>query len=245
MRSTTSRSCRFLDLSRNSLEQLAQIHLMGLSNLLSFNVSENRLTSLPEALFHGCSRLRVVDLSRNFIRDVHLKAFSQVIPSLEVLHLERNQIDRITTHLFDSKTLKEIYLDNNLLTAIDVGAFGARLSVISIQNSHLVELQSGVISGFDNLQNVTIANNPWLKSLSNMTLGGESSKVSNLNLANNALTSLSPILVRWGNMTSVNLTGNEWNCDCTMTWMMDSVHGDQVTYAEYTTHIHLFLGLLL
>ena len=35
-------------------------------------------------------------------------------------------------------------------------------------------------------------------------------------------------------MTSVNITGNNWNCDCTMTWMMQSVHGDQVTYASYT-----------
>ena len=46
--------------------------------------------------------------------------------------------------------------------------------------------------------------------------------VENIDFSNNALESLPENLLRWTKIKELNLNGNLWNCDCKMSWLVNT-----------------------
>jgi len=47
-----------------------------------------------------------------------------------------------------------------------------------------------------------------------------------LDLSNNGLAGLSPGVASWSELSSVNLQGNPWRCECNLQWMLDELLPD-------------------
>nr|CAD7197533.1 unnamed protein product [Timema douglasi] len=135
-----------LSLDNNILETVHPDAFRNCSSLQDLNLNGNVLTAVPLAL-KDMRLLRTVDLGENSISDLHDPGFkgmtnlyglrligNQVtnltknmfanLPSLQILNLARNKIQRVDHGTFDAnKNLQAIRLDANMLADIN-GLFG-------------------------------------------------------------------------------------------------------------------------
>ena len=134
--------------------------------------------------------------------------------TLELLDLSGTNLTKIANHEFHKMYfLRKLFLnDMRNLRHIEPVAFnGLDLEVIEIKNNPKLEYIDE--KAFYNSYADEIPN-----------------RVQNLDLSNNALRTLSEILLNWTD-TNVILTGNQWNCDCQLAWMLDLKLNDLVTCA--------------
>ncbi|XP_071443229.1 chaoptin, partial [Hetaerina americana] len=90
---SNSSQLQFLDLSGNHLERLGERAFEGVSRLV-LNISGNRLSSLPEAIFDRSRlhSLESIDLSANLFRSAPIRALSRQFFSLSHLSLANNTL---------------------------------------------------------------------------------------------------------------------------------------------------------
>lgn len=86
-----------------------------------------------------------------------------LLPSLFVLHLERNAISKLEhTALLSSVTpkLRELYLTNNTITAVAKGALdSAFLSILHLDSNQLTEVPTHALSDAPNLEELKLSHN--------------------------------------------------------------------------------------
>ena len=88
---------------------------------------------------------------------------------------------------------------------------------------NLTQVDRGAFHGLKNLKNLEIKNNPELKSIhKNAFSNSENSVLEYVDFSNNALETLSVTLLKWTEIKEINLNGNNWNCDCQMSWLVTS-----------------------
>ena len=209
-----------LHLDGNLISDLHKTHFMGLRSLSYLNISGNRLSEIEDYLFQGCENLRILDLSHNSIDTLTPESFKQHFTSLEELHLQHNKINHIYEGLFNIHTLKYINLDNNKLRTIDSFSFGSGLTSISIQHSiRLKEIVADVFHHSTKLSRIMVANNDNLVYISSRAFSDQIMEADVI-LANNSIAKLPVDLFHWKNSTDVDLTGNYWDCDCNLAWII-------------------------
>ena len=124
--------------------------------------------------------------------------------TLELLDLSGTNLTKIANHEFHKMSfLRKLFLNDM---------------------RHLRHIEPVAFNGLD-LEVIEIKNNPNLeyideKAFYNSLSDEIPNRVQNLDLSNNALRTLSEILLNWTD-TNVILTGNQWNCDCKLAWMLD------------------------
>ncbi|OQR73829.1 leucine-rich transmembrane protein-like [Tropilaelaps mercedesae] len=109
---------RFLDLSKNNLTAIPYA-ISTLHNLQFLNVSSNRLRRLePQSQFSSWKRLRLLDLSSNYIDKLELLDLKPSSATVERLLLDNNDIASVPQEWssLPLPQLKEISINNNALT---------------------------------------------------------------------------------------------------------------------------------
>ena len=132
--------------------------------------------------------------------------------TLELLDLSGTNLTKVANHEFHKMTLLRKLFLNDLpyLKNIEPVAFhGLELEVIEIKNN-------------PNLNYIDE------KAFYDSYVDENPNRVQNLDLSNNALKTLSKSLLNWTD-TNVILTGNQWNCDCKIAWMIDLQLDELVT----------------
>ena len=144
-------------------------------------------------------------LARNPLSHIPVTQLNSIKESLELLDLSGTNLTKIRNHEFHKLLfLKKLFLnDNEFLTTIEPVAF----------------------NGLESLEVLEIKNNPKLdyidpKAFYNSLADEYPNPVQNLDLSNNALRTLSKSLLNW-NETNIILGGNQWNCNCHLSWMLD------------------------
>ncbi|XP_073669895.1 vasorin b [Paramisgurnus dabryanus] len=107
-----------LYLFKNGIKTVSQEDLDGLGNLEMLDLSQNKLTELPDRVFEPLSTLHNLDLSGNQIVHISQDSFAG-LDVLERLYLGDNQIESIHSAAFDRlEQLLELKLQGNKLTMI-------------------------------------------------------------------------------------------------------------------------------
>ena len=105
-----------LVLRQNRINELATDTFSGLENLISIDLSDNRVAEIPAGAFSN-QFLNEVNISGNAIREIGQQTFTD-LPILEVLDLSRNSIIGIKNGAFDNiPRLKKLFLSKNRMSS--------------------------------------------------------------------------------------------------------------------------------
>ena len=103
-----------LNLSNQKLNKWPQ-EIFLCRNLRKLNLSKNQLDYIPKEI-SSLAKLRVLDLSDNNLSQIHTSVF--LVPKLRVLNISNNRIKSLPKQ-FQTASINELILSNNLLTSID------------------------------------------------------------------------------------------------------------------------------
>ncbi|XP_029368302.1 transforming growth factor beta activator LRRC32-like isoform X2 [Echeneis naucrates] len=135
-----------LDLSSNQLDLISEGAFENLAQLeelnLSRNMLNNNLGSNSKAL-QSISRLRNLDISMNSLSDDAAELYLQNKPSLNHLKMTGNSLTRLSHNLFkESKDLRTITIDGNLISVIEQGTFEPllQLETLNLARNNLAHI---------------------------------------------------------------------------------------------------------
>lgn len=135
-----------LDLSSNQLDLISEGAFENLARLeelnLSTNALNNNLGSNSKAL-QSISRLKTLDLSMNGLGDDAVERYLRNKASLDQLKMTGNALTRLSHHLFkESKSLRSITLDDNLISVIEQGTFEplSQLEMLNLAKNNLAHI---------------------------------------------------------------------------------------------------------
>jgi Leucine-rich repeat (LRR) protein len=175
-----------ISLASCSLTVLPDCIVMSLNNIVSLDVSGNQLSALPSLIFSSAS-LATVDLSYNLLTNVFELAPN--LPSLTALYLNNNNFSSVT---FPAGTaLKGL----------------PALATLDLSSTALASIPNTFFSQMTALQALYLRGNQ-LTSIAAGTFEVLGSSLTHLNLASNALTSVS---TNWAALTLLNTLHLEFN----------------------------------
>ncbi|KAJ6647749.1 Leucine-rich repeat-containing protein 4 [Pseudolycoriella hygida] len=174
------------------------------------DLTGNEISSIPQDTFRSAN---LINLQRVFIAKCRLKsieryAFRKLINLVEV-DLSYNMLTAIPSHAFDSTPeLRELKIVANPITRISNEAFihVPQLVRLELSNCRIAELEARAFAGLE-------ASLEWLK------LDGN--RLAEVNAA--TLTSLQ-------NLHGLELSGNPWNCSCSLRPLREWMIKDNIPY---------------
>uniref|UniRef100_A0A1A9W4E0 LRRCT domain-containing protein n=1 Tax=Glossina brevipalpis TaxID=37001 RepID=A0A1A9W4E0_9MUSC len=136
------------------LPKLQDVHVTG---------SARGLHRLESGLFDGLIAVKNIDLSRNGINWIHLRALTR-LPSLMTLKLSYNQISdvgMIGRIVKDLESLKKLRLDHNIINIIEDGSFVdlPYLSELHLNDNRITEIEYGAFLRTPMLKTIYLHNN--------------------------------------------------------------------------------------
>ncbi|XP_055926756.1 toll-like receptor Tollo [Argiope bruennichi] len=178
---------RFLDLSSNQIVALPPLVLRNCEELVELYLQNNSISVLPPGLFTGLQQLQILDLSHNEITshwlgsdtfadlirmttmDVSYNRLTQIDStifrsqySLEVLHLDHNEIEVISDHAFSSLyKLHTLVLNNNRLTRVTPTMFSGLyvLNMLSLSHNDISDVHPDAFRNNSAVMELSLANN--------------------------------------------------------------------------------------
>ena len=150
----------FLDVSSESVSELATGDFVGLTALQTLFLHDNSLTSLPDGLLSGLGALELLWLHDNALTSLPANAFSGS-KALRWIKLDDNELDSLDAALFQGLTaLEDLNLSGNSLDTLPAGIFSelSSLTFLGLDDNDLDgTLPSTVFAG------LTTLNWLWLK----------------------------------------------------------------------------------
>uniref|UniRef100_A0A672IUY9 Uncharacterized protein n=1 Tax=Salarias fasciatus TaxID=181472 RepID=A0A672IUY9_SALFA len=132
-----------LDVSNNQLDLISEGAFENLARLERLNLSRNELNnnlgSNSKAL-QSLSGLKNLDLSMNGLSNDAVELYLRNKPSLDQLRMTGNVLTRLSPNLFrQSKGLRTIIIDENLISEIDQGTFEplSQLETLTLAKNNL------------------------------------------------------------------------------------------------------------
>jgi len=131
---------RILDLSINHINEIFIQDFIGLKNLDTLILRENRLTYLSYAMFTYCRKITTLDLSDNKISMIDSNTF-HLLKQLKILLLSNNPLGQrsLTNHLMKPlKNLEYLDLENAQLENLPPFLFNSnhRLQSVKLRRNH-------------------------------------------------------------------------------------------------------------
>lgn len=136
---TKGNSLDFSGLQLTSLEGLD--HIFGIQNIVQLDLSNNKLTIIPNNAFSFMPNLQVINLDHNQITTIEPLAFNN-LKQLQQLFLDHNKLQKISIELAHLFFLTKLGLANNLIEKIATNAFRDlwRLEIVDLSHNRLVGL---------------------------------------------------------------------------------------------------------
>jgi hypothetical protein len=125
-----------LDLSERSLRRVPS-KCFSFVHLTVVTLDANGLTELPDALFESLNQLCVLSANSNELNELNPK-IRLLRSTLEYLHLEHNQLQRLPLELAELERLRNLSLDCNLLKQLpsDIARLG-RLETLKLYGNDI------------------------------------------------------------------------------------------------------------
>ena len=258
------KSVKELNLESNRISEVSERAFAGCSTLVSLNLEGNLLIKVPTLAFThlihlaelrlGGNSLRVItdstfpslpslvllSLAGNLIEKIHDRGFSRV-SKVSRLDLHDNALYQVPTPALQTfSSLHSLSLGQNKFTVIQAGALRGlnKLKHLQIQGCpDLVEVDEDALADCLDLETLKISSNRKLSHLHPSSLGGAPHpSLRSLDLSNNALTKVSPSLAPWMALSSLDLSGNPWTCDCDNSHLRSAII-NSVNQSETTVRV--------
>lgn len=211
-----------VDLSGNKLSMLPEHFLQGLSEVRLLNVSRNHLSGLPANLSQSLANLRILDLSHNLLSNLETDLFSH-LHELTHLYLDHNNLSFVSpVHFNNISQLSFLSLGSNPLMHIHAFSFSNCNNLLTLDLSHLTHLSSVHHLAFKGLHALQVLNLTGCSSLAYLHARTfeDLTSLQKLDISNNALTTLfEPIFQNMTSSTEVSVQGNPLVCDCELEWL--------------------------
>lgn len=199
-----SASTKNLYVFQNGIETLKQDDFTGLGDLEMLDMSQNKLSELPDRVFISLSSLRNLDLSANQITHISQESFAG-LDLLERLYIYSNLIQTIHPNAFDDLGhLLELKLQGNQLSSLPAMKMPSLL-LLDLRFNYLPALGAGDLQT-PNLECLKLAG-LGLTRLDEELLGGLSN-LHELDISSNQLSSFPPVLREAGGLIRLSLAGN-------------------------------------
>ncbi|VEN50585.1 unnamed protein product [Callosobruchus maculatus] len=116
-----------LNLSDNRIKTLGNSNFNSQKNLTNLDVSNNQIENITKDSLKGLKVLTHLDLSNNTLQDIHSMAFRD-LHSLTILKLNANKLVHLEEHMFkNNKELRKLYLSDNQFLRIPTAALADAL----------------------------------------------------------------------------------------------------------------------
>nr|XP_032816501.1 leucine-rich repeat-containing protein 24 [Petromyzon marinus]XP_032816502.1 leucine-rich repeat-containing protein 24 [Petromyzon marinus] len=172
---------------------------------------------------------QVLYLQDNGLSRLHTHALHACAHHLESLYLQQNHISSLAgadgeeDGLFtDLSALRELNLASNRLTTLPAGAFAGLLNLrqLYLNNNSIGGVPAGPLEPLARLQELRLQHNRirWVEA----GAFGSLAALALLDLSHNELRSLNEeLLSPMRGLSTLGLTGNHWQCDCTLQWLKE------------------------
>lgn len=130
-----------LRLTRNAIARILPGAFRSLANLMTLDLGDNRVDSLPAQRLRGLRRLKVLNLTRNALRS--LDPFGDHLPALETLDVSYNRLTSVDGRAFRLlANLTELRLRGNRIATVAADAFRplANLRTLDVAGNELRSL---------------------------------------------------------------------------------------------------------
>ena len=129
-------NCTDIVLRENNLTTIEADAWMGLDNLDSLTIEDNRLQSIPRGAFEHLTNLTFLSLNRNDIQAIEQGAWLH-LDTLDYLGFRGNRLSAITANMFTHlQSLTHIELRDNNIRRIEAGAWFGLGSLYSLDLSY-------------------------------------------------------------------------------------------------------------
>lgn len=154
---------QLLDLTHNDIAALRNFQFRDYHNLKHLNLSYNKINDLPRAVFTNLS-LEHLSLSHNLLHAIPFQVFSPM-QRLRILDLSYNYIVTILDHFFKfNKHIEELWLNNNNVAKLTSNALAdlSDLKTLDLSTNSLTTVAKGLFDSLNKLQYLNLAGNPIL-----------------------------------------------------------------------------------
>lgn len=178
--------------------------------------SNKHLNSIPTNL---SDQIRSLDLSNNPLYELKANAFVESdLQNIQKLKLQNCSIEDVHVSAFSNLgNLIELDLSKNNIRKLDQTIFreNAKLRILFLNYNKLKELRGSLFHNKPHLQRVSVNNNRLEKVDANVFDSGP--VLQHIDLSENRLKYLDyQIIQNLKKITSINVQGNPWVCDCTL-----------------------------
>ena len=136
------------NIGRNSITDLDHNYFLNFTQLKVLNLHEISLLEMPK-FGNTMPDLQILDLSGNHIPDIPENYFTKT-PSLQILNMNGNKLRNFSL-VFDLSDIKEINLDNNMLSTFpDLGSSVNLVQILHVSNNDILQLTLESIYGTEN-----------------------------------------------------------------------------------------------
>ncbi|RMC08145.1 hypothetical protein DUI87_15179 [Hirundo rustica rustica] len=151
-----------LSLEGNHVEAIGRDSLKDLETLYDLNLRKNRIWMIQNGAFAKLLRLGTLNLGHNFVTDLPNQLFEGLI-QLKTMHLEANRIAAVGCTFRRLLNLRNLYLNNNQISAISDSAFLHlnKLHFLHLSRNNLSSLPARLFAEMTELKYVFLSHNPW------------------------------------------------------------------------------------
>ncbi|XP_028909866.1 vasorin [Ornithorhynchus anatinus] len=189
----------------NGITALAPGSFAGLSALQLLDLSQNKIAELEDGVFQPLANLSNLDLSANRLQEITNGTF-RGLRLLERLYLDRNRLRHIHPQAFDTlESLLELKLQDNQLRTLPALRL-PRLLLLDLSHNRIAALEPAATFGLGNVESLKLAG-LGLSRLDEELFRGLRN-LHELNVSDNRLERVPPVLRELRGLTRLSLAGN-------------------------------------
>uniref|UniRef100_A0A0A1XQJ5 Chaoptin n=1 Tax=Zeugodacus cucurbitae TaxID=28588 RepID=A0A0A1XQJ5_ZEUCU len=157
-------SLTYLSVQSKSLTELQSHWFRHLPKVQNVHINGGpHLTRLETGTFDGLISLKNIDLSRNALNWIHLRALSRLpnLVSLKMSYNEVSDVGMVGRIVKDLENLKKLRLDHNIINIVEDGSFVdlPHLSELHLNDNRITEIQYGAFLRTPMLKTIYLHNN--------------------------------------------------------------------------------------
>ncbi|XP_071828845.1 leucine-rich repeat and fibronectin type-III domain-containing protein 4-like [Apostichopus japonicus] len=195
--------------------------------------SNRGLTSIPNNLFYPLGGfIAKIDLSNNMLTTLDIDRVFTILrgTTVEVLDFSSNLISDVTGTFdaFEGKDYVTLNLSSNAFTSFPPNVIPVNHQrnklVLDFSNNRLTELTRHMFAGGNDVNLFGfefLAKNNLINRIDDETFQGVVIVDTILDLRSNLLTTLSPTFQSPAGIREFRFSGNPWNCDCNLRWIIN------------------------
>ena len=153
---------KFLDLSRNLIEDIPYGALRGYPKLQKLYLAENQINELSEEAFQDLPSLKDLDISKNKLTSRSIDGSVFNLPNLKTLDVSFNKLSKIKRRLLESlSSLKRLNLAQNGIVEIEEGSLQMTKSLdyLNISYNNMREISPTLFEGLSKLFELDLSHN--------------------------------------------------------------------------------------